>query len=40
VGASSPEQLADSVAAVERLGFEDGELARIEELLAQGPALG
>jgi L-glyceraldehyde 3-phosphate reductase len=40
VGASSPEQLADSVAAVQRLGFEDGELARIEELLAQGPALG
>ncbi|MCH6163978.1 aldo/keto reductase [Streptomyces marispadix] len=38
VGASSPEQLADSVAAVERLGFDDGELARIEELLAQGPA--
>lgn len=40
VGASSPEQLADSVAASERLGFEDGELARIEELLAQHPSLG
>ncbi|WP_314173765.1 aldo/keto reductase [Streptomyces winkii] len=39
VGASSPEQLADSVAASERLGFGDDELARIEELLAQGPAL-
>jgi L-glyceraldehyde 3-phosphate reductase len=40
VGASSPEQLADSVAATERLGFEEGELARIEELLGRGPALG
>jgi L-glyceraldehyde 3-phosphate reductase len=40
VGASSPEQLADSVAATERLGFEEGELARIEQLLEQGPALG
>ncbi|QPP10294.1 L-glyceraldehyde 3-phosphate reductase [Streptomyces bathyalis] len=40
VGASSPEQLADSVAATERLGFADDELARIEDLLAQGPSLG
>lgn len=40
VGASSPEQLADSVAATECLGFADDELARIEELLAQGPSLG
>jgi L-glyceraldehyde 3-phosphate reductase len=40
VGASSPEQLADSVAASERLGFADDELARIEELLAQHPSLG
>jgi L-glyceraldehyde 3-phosphate reductase len=40
VGASSPEQLADSVAASERLAFGDDELAWIEELLAQGPSLG
>ncbi|OEU92148.1 L-glyceraldehyde 3-phosphate reductase [Streptomyces abyssalis] len=40
VGASSPEQLADSVAASERLGFADEELTRIEELLAQGPSAG
>ncbi|OEV29675.1 L-glyceraldehyde 3-phosphate reductase [Streptomyces nanshensis] len=40
VGASSPEQLADSVAASERLGFADDELTRIEELLAQGPSAG
>ncbi|NLU76597.1 L-glyceraldehyde 3-phosphate reductase [Streptomyces sp. HNM0575] len=39
VGASSPEQLADSVAAVSGLGFADDELARIEELLAQGPSV-
>ncbi len=40
VGASSPEQLADSVAATERLDFSDDELARIEELLSQVPPLG
>jgi L-glyceraldehyde 3-phosphate reductase len=40
VGASSPEQLADSVAASRSLGFGDDELACIEELLAQGPSQG
>ncbi|OEV03802.1 L-glyceraldehyde 3-phosphate reductase [Streptomyces nanshensis] len=39
VGASSPEQLADSVAASGRLGFDEAELTRIEELLAQHPSL-
>ena len=36
VGASSPEQLADSVAAAENLDFTDEELARIEQLLGDG----
>jgi L-glyceraldehyde 3-phosphate reductase len=40
VGASSPEQLADSVAATNCLDFSDDELARIEELLSQVPPLG
>ncbi|HEV7627968.1 MAG TPA: aldo/keto reductase [Streptomyces sp.] len=40
VGASSPQQLADSVAASARLDFTDDELARIEELLSQAPPLG
>jgi L-glyceraldehyde 3-phosphate reductase len=40
VGASSPEQLADSVAATARLDFADDELARIEELLSRSPAVG
>ncbi|SCK06248.1 L-glyceraldehyde 3-phosphate reductase [Streptomyces sp. WMMB 714] len=39
VGASSPEQLADSVAATERLDFTDAELARIDGLLERLPAL-
>ncbi|MGH3310098.1 MAG: aldo/keto reductase [Streptomyces sp.] len=39
VGASSPEQLADSVAAAARLDFTDDELARVEDLLSGGPSL-
>lgn len=39
VGASSPEQLADSVAATERLDFADDELRRIDDLLSRAPAL-
>ncbi len=39
VGASSPEQLADSVAATERLDFTDAELSRIDGLLERLPAL-
>ena len=40
VGASSPEQLADNVAATARLDFTDDELTRIDELLSRAPALG
>jgi len=39
VGASSPEQLADSVAATGRLDFTDAELSRIEALLERLPVL-
>jgi L-glyceraldehyde 3-phosphate reductase len=39
VGASSPEQLADSVAATARLDFADDELARIDALLERAPVL-
>ncbi|MFC4494832.1 aldo/keto reductase [Streptomyces ovatisporus] len=39
VGASSPEQLADSVAATERLDFTEEELARIDALSERLPAL-
>ena len=40
VGASSPEQLADNVAATARLDFTDDELTHIDELLSRAPAMG